>query len=186
MLAYVFWHWRRPDISTHEYETRQRQFHAALRQQPPEGFRGSCSYRLPHVPWVDAQPQVHEDWYFIESFAALGCLNAAAVSSRRAAAHDDAARVSAGGAGGLYRLREGVPPASAPRHAYWFGKPPGRTYSELFGALAPAIAQADAVLWMRQLVLGPAREFVLHATAEVSLPTDIDVLTVPLIRIWPE
>jgi hypothetical protein len=40
MLAYVFWHWRRPDVPAASYEALQRRFHAALGAAPPAGFLG--------------------------------------------------------------------------------------------------------------------------------------------------
>lgn len=38
ILAYVFWHWPRPDASTDDYESRQRAFHASLAASPPRFF----------------------------------------------------------------------------------------------------------------------------------------------------
>ena len=40
MLAYVFWHWRRPDVPAASYEALQRRFHAALGAAPPPGLPG--------------------------------------------------------------------------------------------------------------------------------------------------
>jgi hypothetical protein len=59
-------------------------------------------------------------------------------------------------------------------------------YSELFVQLTPVVDQAKAALWMRQMVLGPAREFCLHAVNPVSLPASFDALIIPLRPAWPE
>jgi hypothetical protein len=59
-------------------------------------------------------------------------------------------------------------------------------YSELLARLAPVVDQAEGALWMRQMVLGPAREFCLHAAAPVSMPAIYSALVSPLRNAWPE
>lgn len=39
---------------------------------------------------------------------------------------------------------------------------------------------------MRQMVLGPAHEFCLHAATHVSLPAVFKPLVIPLRQVWPE
>ena len=73
-----------------------------------------------------------------------------------------------------------------PQYAHWFGKPDGMPYSELFAQLAPAVEQVQGALWMRQMVLGPAREFCLHAALPVSMVADLSALVIPLRQTWPE
>ena len=106
-----------------------------------------------------------------------------AVSASRAAPHDAAAAAVADGAGGLYRLRLGTPP-SAPRIAHWFAKPTGMRYDELLRLLSPVVDASRGALWMRQMVLGPAREFCLHAAAPVALPASLDPVVIPLRPAW--
>ena len=185
MLAYVFWHWRQAQTTAQEYEDRQRAFHAALAAAPASGFLRSFSAGLSGAPWVAEGGEAYEDWYVVHDFGALGALNEAAVSASRAAPHDAAAAIAGGGAGGLYRLRGGAV-LSAPTSAYWFGKPEGMTYSALFAQLTPMVEQAHAALWMRQMVLGPAREFCVHTATPVSLPAACDALVIPLRPAWPE
>jgi hypothetical protein len=60
------------------------------------------------------------------------------------------------------------------------------TYRELFEQLGPVVDRADAALWMRQMVLGPAREFCLHAAAPVSVPARLGALVIPLRQTWPQ
>ena len=184
MLAYVFWHWKRTPIAAHEYEALQRAFHAALAADPSSGFQRSLSVGLSGAPWADSGNEAYEDWYLVDDFGALEALNEAAISARRSAPHDAAAAEAAGGSGGVYRLRIGELDG-LPRYACWFGKPGGMPYSELFARLAPVVEEARGALWMRQMVLGPAREFCLHAPAPVSLPGSFDVLTIPLRPAWP-
>lgn len=184
MLAYVFWHWKRAEVAATDYENRQRAFHAALGVAPSSGFLGSFSVGLSQAPWLTGGADAYEDWYLVQDFAALGLLNEAAVSASRAAPHDAAAAIAAGGAGGLYGLRRGAA-LRQPRYAHWFGKPDGMAYSELFAQLAPVMDQAECALWMRQMVLGPAREFCLHAAAPVSMAAVFRALIIPLRQVVP-
>jgi hypothetical protein len=185
LLAYVFWHWKRAEITATDYENRQRSFHAALAAEPLSGFLGSFSVHLSHAPWAAGGDDAYEDWYLVQDFGALGLLNEAAVSASRAVTHDAAAAIAAGGAGGVYRLRHGDA-LRQPQYAHWFAKPDGMSYSELFARLASLVDQVQGALWMRQMVLGPAREFCMHAAAPVSLPTVFRVLVIPLQQVWPK
>lgn len=185
MLAYVFWHWKQAEVASTDYEGRQRAFHAALAAAPPADFRESFSLRLSHAPWAAGGGDAYEDWYLVQDFRALGLLNEAAVSASRAAPHDAAAIVAAGGTGGLYRLQHGAV-LRQPQYAYWFGKPDGMQYRELFAQLAPAVDQVQGSVWMRQMVLGPAREFCVHAAAPVSGLAVFNALVIPLQQAWPE
>ena len=180
----MFWHWKRPEVTTRDYEEPQRGFHAALSGSPSLGFVSSFSHGVSSVPWAGSS-EAYEDWYLVQDFGALGQLNEAAVSSSRAEPHDAAAAVAAGGTGGLYGLRRGTA-LRQPQYAHWFGKPEGMPYRELFAQLAPVVDRAEGALWMRQMVLGPAREFCLHATQPVSGLRDFGALVIPLRQIWPD
>ena len=183
-LAYVFWHWKQSDVAVEAYEQRQQAFHTALVANPAPGFRGSFSSALTGMPWAAAGGEAYEDWYLVDSFAALGELNQAAVSAQRSAPHDAAAAIAADGSGGLYRLRLGS--VGAPPHcAHWFSKPPGVSYQALLATLAPFVENNHAQLWMRQMVLGPGQEFCLHAQLPLELPADVQVFVVPLRPVWP-
>ena len=183
-LAYLFWHWRREGVDAGDYEERQRAFHAALAEAPPDGFRRSASFALAGVPWASAGGEAYEDWYLVDSFAALGTLNDAAVTASRRLPHDRAAALAADGAGGVYRLRLGEALAS-PRVAYWFGKPEGMGYDELWRLLEP-VAEGGAAVWLRQMVLGPARELCVQAEREADLPIELGLpLRVDLRRVAP-
>lgn len=182
MLAYVFWHWKQPEVGAGDYESRQRAFHEALAAQPIAGFHGSSSAALHGAPWAANGGDAWEDWYLVDDFASLGVLNEAAVSAGRTLAHDEAAAVAADGAGGVYALKLGADqPASI---ATWFAKPAGMRYDELFGALGPIVEASEAALWMRQMVLGPGRELCLRSSRPVELPDGFDALVIPLRAVW--
>ena len=155
MLAYVFWHWpATPGTEPAAYERAQAAFHQRLAEAPPAGFLRSWSFRVVAVPWLRVA-SAYEDWYLLEGSAALDPLNGAAVAPPARRAHDRAA-AGAAGVGGLYRLHSGEPrPLSGPVN--WFPKPAGMQYPDLYTGIAPG-----AVLWRRQMVLGPAPEFLLE------------------------
>jgi len=184
LLAYVLWHWARPGVSAGDYEARQRAFHAALAASPPAGFAGSFSVAVAKAPWAAAGADAYEDWYLVRDFAALGSLNEAAVTASRQGPHDAAAAVAGGGTAGLYRLRLGAA-LRGPRFAHWFAKPSGLRTVDLLGDLEPRVAAVRGALWMRQMTLGPATEFCLHAADRVVLPAAYEPLVLPLRAAWP-
>jgi hypothetical protein len=177
MLAYVFWHWPQPGAAA--YEASLGRFHRALAADAPDGFISSASFRVAHAPWLAAAP-AYEDWYLITDFDALGNLNEAAVEGARAAAHGDIASSAAGGTGGLYRAVAGQGSLSPVRAAVWMSKPAGMRYPEFFAALAEWTSRPGATLWQRQLTLGPAAEFCLHASEAYTLPPEFAPQPIPL------
>jgi hypothetical protein len=183
MLAYVFWHWRRPDVSVADYEQAQRRFHAALAGDPSPGFLRSCSLAIAGATWAAAGGEAYEDWYLVEGSGALDPLNAAAISASRQAPHDAAAALAAGGTAGLYSLRSGSP-GPLPRTATWFTKPGGMAYGELFAMLKPVTGEGEAALWGRQMTLGPAPEFCLHTRGPVALPSPLTGLALDCRAVW--
>jgi hypothetical protein len=151
MLAYVFWHWCSLEVEETRYLEALIAFHRALSADPPTGFRGSRVVSVESAPWVPVAHAI-EDWYFVDDFAALGALNEAAVTGRRSAPHDGAARLAAGGKGGVYRnLSSG---SRAADKVTWLSKPGGLDQKEFLARLP-----ADVEVWQRQMVLGPAPEF---------------------------
>ena len=162
MLAYVFWHEPRTGVEAADYEQRQRAFHAALADDPSEGFAGSSLARVGGLPWTGT----YEDWYLVEDWASLGALNEAAVSGRRRVPHDRAAAPAGGGAGGLYRLVAGDAGSVEAGSAAWVSKPRGSAYADFVRDLREA---ADGAIWRRQLVLGPGSEFCVLATSRPAL-----------------
>jgi len=185
VIAYVFWHWRNKDVDPPEYERRQRAFHSALKRSPPEGFLTSFSMGLSGASWAADGGPAYEDWYLVSDFSALGALNDGAVSGSRLAPHQEAVTAAQGGTAGLYALRDGAFLPS-PAVAVWFSKPPGVAYADLLGRLHPLVQEEKCALWIRQMTLGPAREFCLHASRNVSLPLPFEWLPLALRPVWPQ
>lgn len=183
MLAYVFWHWKRAEISAQEYSRRQRAFHTTLASSPSAGFLESFSVRISQASWAADGGDAYEDWYLLQDFGALGLLNEAAVSASLTSPHNAAAAGAAGGTGGVYGLRLGAV-VRHPKYAQWFGKPDGMSYADLFFQLAPVVDQIQGAIWMRQMVLGPAPEFCLHTATPVSLPAVYSAFVIPLCQAW--
>ena len=171
MLAYVFWHWKADSIPAEPYEALARDFHMALRAAPPPGFRGSFAFAIEGAAWIPDGRAAYEDWYLLDSSAALDSLDRAAVAPPRQDPHDAIARAVADGAGGLYRLYAGAPLPDA-THALWFRKPAGMSYAALGAALAP-LTSAGTAIWCRQMVLGPAPEFCVHSRGAVEPPPPV-------------
>jgi hypothetical protein len=169
MMAYVFWHYRRPDITRSDYESALVAFHEALAAASPQGLLRTTVFRRPSAPWFEEQGEVLEDWHFLENSAGLDVLNEAAVSGDRLQPHNRVAAMAAAGTAGLYSLRRGrlatVPPAAA----HWFAKPDGMSYQAFFESLRPHYGNG-ASLWGRQMVLGPTPEFCLLAASPAQLP----------------
>ncbi|HKT61529.1 MAG TPA: hypothetical protein VJQ46_15850 [Gemmatimonadales bacterium] len=184
MLAYVFWHWRRPTVTAPVYEEAQRRFHAALAAAPPPGFERSFSVSIRGAPWAANRGEAYEDWYLLDGSAALDPLNTAAISASRQAPHDAAAALAAGGTAGLYSLRQGTP-VIPPATLTWFAKPDGMTHRDLFARLEPLVGPAGGALWCRQMTLGPALEFCLHSREPIGLPAPIAPFVVGCRGVWP-
>ena len=182
MLAYVFWHWRRPDVAAGAYETAQRAFHQALASAPPAGFARSLSAAIREARWANDGMDAYEDWYVVDRTASLDPLNDGAVTASRSAPHDAAAAVAAGGTAGLWTLRAGEI-LDRPAVAYWFAKPRGMSYAALDAAVGPLTLPGQGTLWMRRMVLGPAPELCLHSATPVTLPWPAQAI--PWRTIWP-
>ncbi|MEW5979862.1 MAG: hypothetical protein AB1898_29045 [Acidobacteriota bacterium] len=186
MLAYVFWHWKEEQTDPQDYEASLRDFHAVLTADKPPGLVQTVVFRIAGAPWIPANAPAYEDWYLLDGSAALDSLNEAAVSGRRKLPHDAVARQAKGGAGGLYRLRSGAGGIEGAPFAVWLSKPAGVTYERFYEKLSPWTSLPETSLWQRQMTLGPATEFCLHARKVAGLPVEFQESSVCLDRIWPE
>ncbi|MBV9579415.1 MAG: hypothetical protein JO057_12575 [Chloroflexi bacterium] len=185
MLAYVFWHWPKPDVDAAEYEQLQRAFHGALAQSAPSGFRASRTFRVTgQAGWLGGTP-AYADWYLVDDSAALDPLNVAAVSGVCEAPHTQVAHAMSAGAGSLLGLRADRGLAQSPnlatiRHASWLTKPRDMRYAEFYAAV-PRLPGADqTTLWRRQMVLGPTPEFALLSSHILPVPATYQPLTLTL------
>lgn len=170
MIAYVFWHSPRPEVSIETYEKAHRGFLESLAGTPPTGLRRATVFRVDSAPWLLSKTQVFEDWYLLDGSEALDVLNDAAIAGRTGAAHDQTAPMAANGTAGLYRLRLGTVAPTPPAHAYWFAKPEGMNYSAFFKSLEHLCDRPGTALWGRQMVLGPTPEFCLQSAELVEAP----------------
>jgi hypothetical protein len=174
VLAYVFWHRPLDDAAVEVYEHAEIAFHRSLAHAPPAGFQGSATFRVAGLPWFEGRG--YEDWYFVEDYTALGVLNMAAVGHGHRTAHDGVAHRFGAGAGGLYGLIEGHPPADLGPGAFdeesaaiWIARAPGIERRGLAELLGDGMDARHASLWRRQLVFGPAPEFCLLGSDQTKI-----------------
>ncbi len=162
MLAYVFSHRPAKGVGVAAYEESLRRFHRLLAEARPRGLLDSATYRVAGA---------YEDWYRIESSAALEVLNDAAVRGRQGHAHDDAARMTADGSGKLYSLAAGALSSDAGFEVR-FSKPAGTSYPDLYARLRQWTELPGVSLWRRMMVLGPPPEFCLIASSAPQFPAE--------------
>lgn len=182
MLAYVFWHWPRPDVSIADYETRMRTFQDALAADGPRELRAARAWRLAGAPWLPAGAG-YEDWYLVDDSAALDTLNAGAVTGPLAGPHNAVASLVAGSAAGLYQTARTNPGALDSATARWFAKPAGMPYADFY----TQVGEAQSRLWRRMMVLGPTPEFCLIGAPgdDPAIPSGWHPLAVRREPIWP-
>ena len=104
------------------------------------------------------------------SSAAVDPLNEAAVNPKRLDVHTAIASRMGQGQGGLYRHLYGSDQPLDGRRAVWLTRPRGIRYEP---ALLEMVDRATGFLscWRRQMVLGPADEFVIVGTAQLEMST---------------
>jgi hypothetical protein len=178
MRAYIFWHRPYADTDRRAYEAALRAFHRDLAADPPPGFDSSATYRITAVPWLDQRPG-YEDWYLVESSAALDPLNKAAVKPARWDVHAAISSLTETGHGGLYAVLHGRHRAAAGTRVAWLKRPRGIRYESPLGAI---LDRATGVVscWRKQMVLGPAPEFAVvgDPTLDLQVPDNWESLVV--------
>ncbi len=184
MLAYTFWHWKAPEVSRELYEKALIEFQKALAAAAPDGFQGSMVARITGAPWTGTATEAYEESYLMNGSCAMDILEVAAVSAQCKAAHDQAARMAAGGCAGLYRLRLGTENIFQTRMAAWFAKPKGTTYDELYRVIIQSVDSSKVSLFGRQMVLGPTPEFCLLTPHKFELPENFNPLWLSREIVW--
>jgi len=168
MLAYLFWHVPLAGVELRDYESALLAFQADLAAAPPSGLCACATYQISEVPWLDDH-RGYEDWYLVPSSAELDALNEAAVKPARWDVHAAIASRMGSGHGGLYRHLYGSERPLDGSRAVWMTRPRGIRYEPV---LLKLIGEAAGFLscWRRQMVLGPADEFVVIGTAQFKVP----------------
>ncbi len=184
LLAYVFWHWHRAQVAASTYEGHLIAFHRTLGEHKPDGFHHSRLLAMQGASWLERTARTYEDWNIVESSAALDPLNHDAVSGPCQEPHNQVARLTESGVGGLYSLRFGTIRRDTIRFAYRFHKPAGMTYTQLYEQLQFLEEQQSGDLWLRYMNLGPGPEFCVHSSKEITLPEQIQALQIPVEHLW--
>ena len=170
MLAYIFWHRPDPQIEERTYEESIMRFYGELGSHPPPGFISASSFAIGAVPWLDGE-RGYEDWCLLEGSWAMDPLNGFAITGPRQPSHDHVAAQMAEGTGGLYTYAGGEILRTPQSTVYWLTRPRGIRWQ---ADLAPLRDRwRDAVVWRRQMVLGPAAEFA------VEVPGDLEIEVPP-------
>ncbi|MDX1740886.1 MAG: hypothetical protein R3178_06315 [Rhodothermales bacterium] len=183
MIAYVFWHTPRSSVEGSDYEQGLEAFHSVLAGRPPGGYCSSLSLRVGRLPWM-GDATSFEDWYLVDDFAALGELNDRAAADHHAATHDHVADYSDWGTGSIFALESGTA-GLVPPIMYWLNRPEDMKTAAFLAEMRSWVEGEQAVLWRRQLSLGPSTEYCIHAPRKLALPFPA-LEVVPQSVIWPQ
>jgi hypothetical protein len=167
MLAYVFWHAVPDNFATADYEKNLLHFGDALANAKIPGLLGNASYAIGQTPWL-GEPG-YEDWTWLEGSWALDPLNERAVSGAMEQPHNVIARMSKhGGFGALYYLVAGEHKVPADSKVFWLSRPRGINWRDIMPTITKS-ANSEAVVWRRQMVLGPSTEFAVIGPPTLAL-----------------
>ena len=179
MLAYVFWHWPRPEIERGQYLDHLADFHRTLAANKPPGFQRSVVFRISGADWLKTDGEAFEEWYLLDDSAAMDPLNEAAVSGACEQPHNRVAREAADGTGGLYRMRAGGEDLAQAKFATWLSKPAGVSYKDFYAELDTLTSQPGVALWGRQMTLGPTTEFCIHSSFQTADSRELTLIYPP-------
>ena len=177
LMAYVFWHWPRPEISLELYERKLVLFQNTLTSSEPDGLVEALSFRVNGLPWGPKEGKAYEDWYVLRDFAALGTINEFAVSGESREPHDSIAKDYMKGAGGVFKLITGDLRLREARFETWVEKQVGPSYQSYYEEVGRHADWMHSDLWRRQLVLGPSAQFCIHSDGPLNLPATFRPVT---------
>ena len=123
VIAYVFWHRRKEEVSQDVYESKISRFHRTLEDSHLLGFKGAAVARIDCAPWLNENSEAYEDWYLLDGSEVLDKLNDVAVTGGRRESHDEVAHLATDFRGGLYQLKMGPFAAVLGSYAMWLSKP---------------------------------------------------------------
>jgi hypothetical protein len=184
-LAYVFWHWPRPEVSTEAYEAKLVSFQRALVSSKPAGLVEALSFRVEALPWAPTQGVAYEDWYVVKDFSALGILNDAAIAGGTRGPHDSIAGDYMKGAGGVFKLIQGNLRLGDARFAAWIEKSIGSSYESYYQEVAEVAGNEQTALWRRQMVLGPSPQFCVHSRNALQIPPRFNPVASKIVPVGP-
>jgi hypothetical protein len=201
MLAYLSWHRSAAGVQAAAYERALERFHRSLAHRPPSGFRGSGTFRVSELRWLEpgegtgegeggrSEPG-YEDWYLLDDWAAVGILEEAAVAHGHLSAHDAVASLAGAATGAIYRLVEGRARLDGAGVQVWVARAPGHDHPSLAALLGDGMDRDLGALWRRCIGLGPAPEYCLLAAeppagvAASRLPAGWSSRTVSREAVW--
>jgi hypothetical protein len=176
-LAYVFWHWARPEIPVQSYEAKLASFLRGLSSDNVPGLMDALSFRVGPLPWGPPDAGFYEDWYVVKDFTSLGALNDGAITGSAGTAHDSIVKDFMKGTGSVFRLVSGGLPLRESHLATWTEKPIGPSYQSYYDELTKATAGIRTDVWRRQLALGPSQQFCIHSVEPLQVPRAFSPLT---------
>jgi len=184
MLAYIFGHWKKRNVSQKVYEEKLLNFHTALKASSPEGFSHSVVFHIKNAPWSNNSKGSYEDWYILKGTYALDNLNTAAVSGICKDPHYRIAEDFSNGYGALYCHYLGTDEIVGFHNSLWFSKPKGISYKDFYNTMQNYLKDKRASLWKRMMGLGPSPEFCLFTNDSLDFSQKYVCIPVKIKSIW--
>lgn len=179
-LAYMMWHRPIPAVSDDDYRASLQQFHTALNKHKTRGFLRSAICQTQPIPGLPGKDNFFMDWYFLQDSSVLDRLNDTAVTGHCEDPHEGIAQISTDESTGLYRHRYGYEGLRAARFIYWFRKPAGQDYEDIYQTIRALGDNNSISLWMRMMGLSPAPEFCLLSQDDISTAIPMEHTVSPL------